>query len=118
MNICLCFHGLCESYDDLPDFGRELFVSLPDMRELIEELSVRRFTFGGVDDGAANIVSFTFDDGYYNNGLSLLRANRTTSRKLAMSTKLGRSSECLSVNGIAHHASDWFLLFSVPNSST
>ena len=67
MKLCLCFHCLCESYDGLSGEDRELFVSLADMRELIEGLLDRGYKFSSVEDPAAKTVSITFDDGYYNN---------------------------------------------------
>ena len=67
MNLCLCFHCVCESYDDLPSYGRELYVSLADLEQLVDELGRRGFTFGSVEDTTPNTVSLTFDYGYYNN---------------------------------------------------
>ena len=69
MSLCLLFHCLCESYDDIPAFGQELFVSTPDLRSMIEELSDRGYRFGPLEDPGRNTVSITFDDGYYNNVL-------------------------------------------------
>ena len=67
MKLCLCFHCLCESYEELPGDAQELFVSLADMRGLIEGLLGRGYRFSTVDDPADNTVAITFDDGYYNN---------------------------------------------------
>ena len=67
MKLCLCFHCLCESYDGLTGSDRELFVSLADMRELIEQLQARGYKFSTLEDPADNTVSITFDDGYFNN---------------------------------------------------
>jgi peptidoglycan/xylan/chitin deacetylase (PgdA/CDA1 family) len=67
MKLCLCFHCLCESYDDISGESGELFVSLDDMRGLIERLLTRGYTFSDLEDTADNTVSITFDDGYANN---------------------------------------------------
>ena len=67
MKLCLCFHCLCESYDGLTGAAQELFVSLADMRDMIEQLSGRGYRFSTVDDPADNTVAITFDDGYHNN---------------------------------------------------
>jgi len=67
VSICLLFHCLCESYDDIPDYGQELFVSLADMRSMIEDLSERGYRFGSLEDSGRDTISITFDDGYYNN---------------------------------------------------
>ena len=67
MKLCLCFHCLCESYEGLTGAAQELFVSLADMRDLIEQLSDRGYRFSTVDDPADNTVAITFDDGYQNN---------------------------------------------------
>jgi len=67
MKLCLCFHCLCESYDEVVGEARDLFVSLADMRDLIECLLNRGYRFGSVEDSADNTISITFDDGYYNN---------------------------------------------------
>ena len=69
MKLCLLFHCLCESYDDIPAYGQDLFVSLPDLRSMIEELSARGYRFGSLEDPGQDTVSITFDDGYYNNVL-------------------------------------------------
>ena len=67
MKLCLLFHCLCESYDEVPQRGRELFVSQSDMRVLAEQLLDRGYSFSTLEDQAPNTVTFTFDDGYYNN---------------------------------------------------
>lgn len=67
MKLCLCFHCLCESYEDITSETRELFVSLADMRDLIEQLLLRGYRFSTLEDPADNTVSITFDDGYHNN---------------------------------------------------
>lgn len=67
MKLCLCFHCLCESYDKVSGEAQELFVSLPDMKELIEVLLGRGYRFTTVDDPADNTVTITLDDGYHNN---------------------------------------------------
>jgi hypothetical protein len=69
MKLCLCFHCLCESYEEIPSFGQELFVSTADMQDLIEQLLDRGYSFTSPDDEAPDTVSVTFDDGYYNNHL-------------------------------------------------
>ena len=69
MNLCLLFHCVCESYQEVPDYGQDLFVSLPDLQSMIEELSARGYTFGPLDAPQPNNVSLTFDDAYYNNVL-------------------------------------------------
>jgi peptidoglycan/xylan/chitin deacetylase (PgdA/CDA1 family) len=69
MKLCLLFHCLCESYDELPAYSQEMFVSIPDMRTMIEGLSDRGYRFGSLDDAGTNTVTITFDDGYYNNVL-------------------------------------------------
>ena len=67
MKLCLCFHCLCASYEGLTGGAQELFVSLDDMRDLIEQLLTRGYRFSTVEDPADNTVAITFDDGYYNN---------------------------------------------------
>lgn len=67
MKLCLCFHCLCESYDDLTGEAQELFVSLADMRDMIEQLLASGYTFSNVEDAADNTIAITFDDGYANN---------------------------------------------------
>ena len=67
MKLCLCFHCLCDSYDDLKGEDQELFVSLADMREMIEQFLARGFTFSNLEDPADNTIAITFDDGYANN---------------------------------------------------
>ena len=67
MKLCLLFHCLCESYDEAPDQGQGLFVTLADMHSMIEELLARGYSFGSLDDPGSNTVTITFDDGYYNN---------------------------------------------------
>jgi peptidoglycan/xylan/chitin deacetylase (PgdA/CDA1 family) len=67
MKICLLFHCLCESYEDIPAYGQDLFVSLPDLRSMIEELTDRGYRFASLEDPGRDTVSITFDDGYYNN---------------------------------------------------
>jgi peptidoglycan/xylan/chitin deacetylase (PgdA/CDA1 family) len=69
MKLCLCFHCLCESYDDISSDSGELFVSLEDLRGLIEQFLARGYTFSDLEDQADNTVSITFDDGYANNQL-------------------------------------------------
>ncbi len=69
MKLCLCFHCLCESYDSVPSRGQELFISIPDLRELIEQLKERGYRFAPIDDAGDQTVTITFDDGYYNNRL-------------------------------------------------
>jgi peptidoglycan/xylan/chitin deacetylase (PgdA/CDA1 family) len=69
MKLCLCLHCLCESYDSLPTSGQELFISIPDLRELIKQLQDRGYQFTPIDDGGDQTVTITFDDGYYNNRL-------------------------------------------------
>lgn len=69
MNLCLLLHCVCESYQEIPDYGQDLFVSLPDLQSMIEELSARGYTFSSLDASGPNNVSLTFDDGYYNNVL-------------------------------------------------
>ena len=69
MKLCLCFHCLCESYDDLSGDSRELFVSLDDMKSLIEKLLERGYKFTNLEDTGDKTVSITFDDGYANNQL-------------------------------------------------
>lgn len=67
MKLCLCFHCLCESYDDVSGEARELFVSLADMRDMIEHFLARGYTFSNLEDPAENTISITFDDGYADN---------------------------------------------------
>lgn len=69
MNLCLLFHCVCESYEKIPDYGQDLFVSLTDLQAMIEELSARGYTFGPLDAPGPNNVSVAFDDAYYNNVL-------------------------------------------------
>ena len=69
MKLCLLFHCLCESYDSVPDRGRELYVSVSDMGVMVEGLLERVYKFSTLDDPAPNTVTMTFDDGYYNNYL-------------------------------------------------
>ena len=57
MNLCLCFHCLCESYDEVTGEAQELFVSLADMRELIERLLERGYRFSSVDDPGGDTVA-------------------------------------------------------------
>jgi peptidoglycan/xylan/chitin deacetylase (PgdA/CDA1 family) len=51
----------------VPLRGQELFVSIPDMRELIEQLEERGYRFAPADDAGDRTITITFDDGYYNN---------------------------------------------------
>ena len=67
MKICLCFHCLCESYDDVPDYSRELYVSLEDIADMVERLQRQGYRFAPLDDPGPNTVTVTFDDGYFNN---------------------------------------------------
>lgn len=67
MKLCLCFHCLCESYEGLTGTAQDLFVSLEDMRNLIDQLLERGYKFSTMDDPTDKTVSITFDDGYYNN---------------------------------------------------
>lgn len=67
MKLCLCFHCLCESYEGLTGTSQELFVSLADMREMIEGFLDRGYKFSTLEDPAENTVAITFDDGYFNN---------------------------------------------------
>lgn len=76
MKLCLCFHCLCESYEDVPSSGRELFVSLDDLGNLLDDLSSRGYAFASPDDDGPNTVTITFDDGYYNNRLFARLARR------------------------------------------
>ena len=46
-----------------------MFISLPDLRELIEQLRERGYRFAPIDDAGDRTVTITFDDGYYNNRL-------------------------------------------------
>lgn len=69
MKLCLLLHCLCESYDEIPHHGKDLFVSVSDMRTLAEELLTRGYKFAPPDDPAPDTVTLTFDDGYYNNYL-------------------------------------------------
>jgi len=69
MKLCLCFHCICESYDSIPSIGQELFISLPDLRELIGQLTEHGYRFAPIDDTGDQTVTITFDDGYYNNRL-------------------------------------------------
>ena len=41
MKLCLCFHCLCKSYEEVTGDAQELFVSLEDMRGLIESPEIR-----------------------------------------------------------------------------
>lgn len=67
MKLCLCLHCICESYDYVPSRGQELFISVPDLRELIEQMNERGYKFAPMDDTSDHTVTITFDDGYYNN---------------------------------------------------
>ena len=67
MKLCLLLHCLCESYDSVPDRGRELYISLSDMDAMIEQLTDRGYRFTTLEDPTPNTVTLTFDDGYYNN---------------------------------------------------
>ena len=67
MNLCLSFHCLCESYDQIPSGARDLFVSITDMEDLLKSLKDRGYTFDTFDKTAKDSVTVTFDDGYYNN---------------------------------------------------
>ena len=67
MKLCLLFHCLCESYDEVPDHGQDMFVTLADIQTMIEELSARGYSFGSLDNPGSQTVTITFDDGYYNN---------------------------------------------------
>ncbi len=67
MKLCLLFHCLCESYNEVPEHGKELFVSVADMRAMVEQLLERGYTFSSPEDTAPDTVTITFDDGYYNN---------------------------------------------------
>jgi len=69
MKLCLCFHCLCDSYEEAPSYCSELFVSLADMRQMVEQLLDRGYRFASADDPGDNTVTVTFDDGYYNNVL-------------------------------------------------
>lgn len=69
MKLCLCFHCLCESYDEVPPHEEELFVSVDDMRSMVEKLYARGYKFTSLDDPSPNTVTVTFDDGYHNNTL-------------------------------------------------
>jgi peptidoglycan/xylan/chitin deacetylase (PgdA/CDA1 family) len=53
----------------VPSRGLELFISIPDLRELIEQLKERGYRFAPADDAGDQTVTITFDDGYYNNRL-------------------------------------------------
>ena len=75
MKLCLCLHCLCESYDCVPSRGQELFISLTDLRELIEQLNERGYMFAPTEDTSDHTVTITFDDGYYNNTLFKEMAN-------------------------------------------
>jgi len=69
MNLCLLFHCLCESYDQLPEREQELFVSLSDLQSMIVDLKDRGFDFGPLDHPGSKTATITFDDGYYNNAM-------------------------------------------------
>jgi peptidoglycan/xylan/chitin deacetylase (PgdA/CDA1 family) len=69
MKLCLCFHCLCESYDDITGDSGELYVSLDDMRGMIEQFLDRGYRFTDLEDPADKTVTITFDDGYANNQL-------------------------------------------------
>ena len=55
MKLCLCFHCLCESYDDISGDSGELYVSLDDMREMIEQFLARGYTFSGLEDPVKSV---------------------------------------------------------------
>ena len=67
MKLCLLFHCLCESYEEAPQQGRELFVSLSDAQAMVEQLLERGYRFSPLEDSSPDTVTVTFDDGYYNN---------------------------------------------------
>ncbi len=67
MKLCLCFHCVCESYDEVPAHEEELFVSVDDMRAMVDELTARGYKFAPLDDPSPNTITVTFDDGYHNN---------------------------------------------------
>ena len=67
MKLCLLFHCLCESYDEVPQYGQELYVSVADMRVMIDQLLDRGYRFSSAEDTSDKTVTITFDDGYYNN---------------------------------------------------
>ncbi len=69
MKLCLLLHCLCESYKDIPDECNELFVSVEDVNQLADQLKSRNYQFTLFDDPTPNTITFTFDDGYYNNFL-------------------------------------------------
>lgn len=65
----MCFHCLCESYEQAPTTDHELFVSVADMRVFVDQLLERGTTFTGLEGRSPNTVTITFDDGYQNNFL-------------------------------------------------
>ena len=67
MKLCLLFHCLCESYDEVPQYGQELYVSVADMRLMMDQLLDRGYRFSTAEDPSDKTVAITFDDGYYNN---------------------------------------------------
>jgi len=69
MKLCLLLHCLCKSYRDIPDECTELFVSVEDVKQLVDQLTSRNYQFTLLDDAAPNTITFTFDDGYFNNVL-------------------------------------------------
>ena len=69
MKLCLLFHCLCRSYDELPARGRELYVSVQDMRTMLEALLARGYSFTSMDAEGSDTATITFDDGYFNNTL-------------------------------------------------
>lgn len=69
MKLCLLLHCLCLSYDELPPRGRELYVSVGDMRAMLQELGARSYSFTSMDGQGPRTATITFDDGYFNNTL-------------------------------------------------
>jgi len=69
MKLCLLFHCLCASYEDVSGFQPELFVSLDDLEDMILEMKGRGFNFGPLDQDGNRTATISFDDGYYNNVL-------------------------------------------------
>jgi peptidoglycan/xylan/chitin deacetylase (PgdA/CDA1 family) len=67
MKLCLVFHCICRSYNEIPPYGQDLFVSLADLEVLLTKLSERGYQFTTLDGEGANTITLTFDDGYYNN---------------------------------------------------
>lgn len=103
----------------MPKAGRDLFVSLEDMADMIEELLRRGYRFSDIEDKSHKTITVTFDDGYHNNLLFKELAQHYNIPYLifipSYYTKSGHSFPWMEVDGPTYsgmHDFDYYYHFS------